>query len=48
MRYFRRCLICGDLLEASLPSRVVALHSTMTHGCTSGRLACMTRVCAKG
>jgi type VI secretion system protein ImpJ len=36
--------LLGDLLEASLPSRVVAIELSMMPGFTSGRLVCMTRL----
>lgn len=49
MRYFHRCLICLAIcLKPACRHAWWPRHSTMTHGCTSGRLACMTRVCAKG
>jgi hypothetical protein len=40
--------LLSDLLEASLPSRVVAIELSMMPGCTSGRLVCMIRACGKG
>ncbi len=40
--------LLSDLLEASLPSRVVAIAPSMMPGCTSGRRACTMPGCGKG
>lgn len=40
--------LLSDLLEASLPSRVVAIAPSMMPGCTSGRRVCTMPGCGKG
>lgn len=40
--------LLSDLLEASLPSRVVAIAPSMMSGCTSGRRVCTMPGCGKG
>ena len=40
--------LLSDLLEASLPSRVVAIARSMMPGCTSGRRVCTMPGCGKG
>lgn len=40
--------LLSDLLEASLPSRVVAIAWSMMSGCTSGRRVCTMPGCGKG